>query len=69
MNRTQIRSYAASIDPARFPYFCAVTGELAPSLRYVIHASVVDLFKYHIIHHWVRVPRHAVSHIRREVSE
>ena len=57
MNRTEMTDYVSSLNPAEFPYFCAVTGELAPSLWHAIRVTIVDLFRFHIIHHWVNVKR------------
>lgn len=63
MTQDDIREYASGINPAEFPYFCAITGELAPSLFYVIRTTIADMFchrfPYHIKHHWVKV-----AHVR-----
>lgn len=51
MNHT----YAHGVNPTEFPYFCALTGELAPSLWHAIRTTVTDLFRFRIVHRWVRV--------------
>lgn len=47
-------SYAHGLDARQFPYFCAATGELADSLRYVIRATFLDLFRCGVLHCWKR---------------
>jgi hypothetical protein len=49
--------YVADVNPADFPYVSATTGELAPSLWYVVWNTVVDLIRYDIHHHWMNVKR------------
>ena len=55
MNRAEMTDYVSGLNPAEFPYACAVTGELTRSLWQAIHTTIVDLFKYRIIHHWMNV--------------
>lgn len=54
LSDADVLSYAHGLDAHQFPYFCAATGELAKSLRYVIYASFLDLFRCGILHCWKR---------------
>lgn len=54
LNNAEIASYASGIDARRFPYFCAETGELAESLRYVIRETIRDLLYHGFLHRWKR---------------
>lgn len=57
MSRHIMLDYVSGIDPAEFPYACAMSGELAPSLWHAIRTTFVDLFKFRIVHRWVNVKR------------
>lgn len=55
MSTNFVKSYAMSIDAKQFPYFDANSGELAPNVWYMVKNTVLDFFRYGIIHHWVNV--------------
>lgn len=55
LSRLAMLDYVSEIDPSEFPYACAMTGELAPSLWHAIRNTFVDLFKFRIVHHWMNV--------------
>ncbi len=52
LTKAEIRAYAAEINAAHFPFFCARTGELAESLRDVVRTSVWDLLHHGFLHSW-----------------
>lgn len=63
MSRHIMMDYVSGIDPAKFPYACAMTGEIAPSLWHAVRATFVDLFKFHFVHHWMKVKRLQIEEV------